>query len=187
MSFHHAQPHKSNSSGNREPLEDLPQHTDGDCSEASLVEASDLTVPASEEYDEETRFELLSAYLDDEGTTEERQLVAQWLMDDPDTQQMYQRLLMLRQAIRTAPVSAQPPLQVPTPPPQPWETLASCKLHQALVCAIAIALLGTLSHLGTTSGRQQLQEAWQFIKALPHGGLLELASPVSDLPANSTK
>ena len=184
MSFHHAQPHKRNSSSNHKSSTDSPQNTDGGYSDASLIEPSERRIAALEDYDEEARFELISAYLDDEVTTEERKLVAQWLMDDPSTQQLYQRLLMLRQAIRTAPVPVHPPLQVPTPPQKPWETWSSWKLHRVLVCAIAIALLSSLSQLGTTSGRQQLQEAWQFIKALPQGTLLELASTVSELPAN---
>jgi anti-sigma factor RsiW len=43
------------------------------------------------------RFELLSAYLDGEVTSEERRLVATWLDEDPETQGLYQRLLQLRQ------------------------------------------------------------------------------------------
>ncbi len=186
MSFDHTQPHKPNSSCDREPVAELPQHNDSDCSDASLIEASGLRASAAVD-DDEARFELLSAYLDDEVTAEERQLVAQWLMDDSNTQQMYQRLLMLRQAIRTAPVPAQPPLQTPSPLPQPWEILLSQKFYQTLVCAIAIALLGSLSQLSTSTGRQQLQEAWQYIKALPQGTLFELALTVRDLSDNSTK
>ncbi|MEM9009328.1 MAG: hypothetical protein AAGE59_38235 [Cyanobacteria bacterium P01_F01_bin.86] len=189
MSLHHAQPHKNRSFDNRESLEGSPQHTDGDHFEGSSVEASDQRISTSKapDYDEEARFELLSAYLDDEVTTEERKLVAQWLMDDPNTQQMYQRLLMLRQAIRTAPVPTQPPLQMPTPPHQPWLTLSSWSLRQTLVCAIAIALVSSLSQLGTTSGRQQLQEAWQFIKTLPQGALLQLASTDEHVSKKASK
>ncbi|MEM8615165.1 MAG: hypothetical protein AAGF93_24380 [Cyanobacteria bacterium P01_H01_bin.105] len=174
MSFHHAQPHKSSSSGNGEPLDLLSQHIDNEMRD--LIEVSDQRFSDSRNYDDEARFELLSAYLDGEVTAEERKLVAQWLMDEPNTQQMYQRLLMLRQAIRTAPVPAQPPLQVPAPPQHPWGSLSSWPLRQTLVCIIAIALLGSLSQLGTTNGRQHLQEAWQFIKTLPVDAFVEIAS-----------
>lgn len=191
MSFHHAQPHKGDSSSNHNPAEGLSQNAETEA-DASLVEDSEVKIVSAytecdDEYDEEARFELLSAYLDNEVTAEERQLVAQWLMDDPNTQQMYQRLLMLRQAIRTAPMPVQPPLQVPKPPQKPWKGLFSGKLYPTLVCIIAISILSGLGQWGTLGGRQQLQEAWQFIKSLPQGSLLDLASTVSDLSINAQK
>ncbi|MEL6130636.1 MAG: hypothetical protein AAFR30_12125, partial [Cyanobacteria bacterium J06628_4] len=136
-------------------------------------------------YSEEERFELLSAYLDDEVTAEERKQVAQWLMDDPHTLQMYRRLLMLRQAIRTAPIQAQPPLQVPTPPQQSWGPFSSSAMRRTVIFAVAIALLSGLSQLSTTSGRQQLQEAWQYIKALPEGTLLDIGFTAMDLSTDT--
>lgn len=182
MSFYHTQPpHNGNLSDNYDPLDGLPQHTDDDRCDPLPVEAIDVRDSTSDD-DEEARFELLSAYLDDEVTAAERQRVAQWLMDDADAQKMYQRLLMLRQAIRTTPVPTQPPLQVPSPPKKPWNSLLSWNLHRVLVCAVAIALLSTLSQLATVCGRQQLYEAWQLIKSFPQGALLELASTVNDLP-----
>ncbi|MBD2460869.1 zf-HC2 domain-containing protein [Oscillatoria sp. FACHB-1407] len=60
------------------------------------------------------RFELLSAYLDGEVTASERRQVEHWLDTDPAVQQLYSRLLKLRQAIRTMPVptAEQPAEQV---------------------------------------------------------------------------
>jgi anti-sigma factor RsiW len=49
------------------------------------------------------RFELLSAYLDGEVSPAERQQVKAWLDSDPQTQQLYQRLLKLRQGWQQAP------------------------------------------------------------------------------------
>ncbi|MGD1950275.1 MAG: anti-sigma factor family protein [Leptolyngbyaceae cyanobacterium] len=175
MSLHHAQPHKSGASDDYEPLaSSLRQIEDN----SQVMSARQVTTSAF--YDEEARFELLSAYVDDEVTAEERKLVAQWLTDDPVTQQMYQRLLMLRQAIRIAPVPAQPPVQVPTLHRQSWQRLSSWSLHQTLMCAVAIALIVSLSHLGMAGGRHQLQEAWQLIKSIPQEALLEVASTVHD-------
>lgn len=56
------------------------------------------------------RFELLSAYLDGEVTASERKQVQAWLDHDPETKQLYARLLRLRQGVRTLPVpeSSQP-------------------------------------------------------------------------------
>ncbi|MFG6104581.1 hypothetical protein U2F10_20115 [Leptothoe sp. EHU-05/26/07-4] len=187
MSFHHAQPHKSGSSGNCEPLDGSQKHAGGEHREFSAVDASDQRTSNRDSYDEEARFELLSAYLDDEVTAEERKLVAQWLMDDPNTQQMYQRLLMLRQAIRTAPVPSQPSLQVPNSSQPAWGAWSLWPMRRMLVCAIAIALFSSLSQLGTACGRQQLQEAWQFIKTLPQGTLWEIAATVTELSSNPDK
>ena len=52
---------------------------------------------------ERDRFELLSAYLDGEVTPAERQQVQQWIETDPKIQQLYSRLLQLRQGMQTLP------------------------------------------------------------------------------------
>jgi hypothetical protein len=49
---------------------------------------------------DDEKFELLSAYLDDEVSEQERCLVEHWLSADPQLQQHYQAQLRLRQAIR---------------------------------------------------------------------------------------
>ena len=51
----------------------------------------------------EERFELLSAYLDDEVTASERQQVQQWIDNDPQLRQSYHKLLKLRQRIEISP------------------------------------------------------------------------------------
>lgn len=53
------------------------------------------------------RFELLSAYLDGEVTADERRQVDQWLKDDPVVQQLYGRLLRLRQGVKGLPVPSE--------------------------------------------------------------------------------
>lgn len=52
------------------------------------------------------RFELMSAYLDGEVTAAERRQVEQWLETDPKVQQLYQRLLKLRQGMRNLSIPA---------------------------------------------------------------------------------
>lgn len=47
------------------------------------------------------RFEMLSAYLDGEATPEERQQILCWLQQDADTRCLYNRLLALRQGMRS--------------------------------------------------------------------------------------
>ncbi|TVQ18654.1 MAG: Fis family transcriptional regulator [Leptolyngbya sp. DLM2.Bin15] len=50
------------------------------------------------------RFELLSAYLDGEVTSEERHQVETWLDQDPQVQRLHQRLLSLRQGFGAMPM-----------------------------------------------------------------------------------
>lgn len=58
-----------------------------------------------------SRFELLSAYLDGEVTAVERQQVQQWLSTDPQMQSLYNRLLKLRQSLRTVSVPQEVPVE----------------------------------------------------------------------------
>ncbi|MEM6251438.1 MAG: hypothetical protein AAF821_00820 [Cyanobacteria bacterium P01_D01_bin.156] len=178
MFFRHGQSRKDDTSGNcgplNQPLQDVHNGSDdfstgnGDVSWTSITHF----------YDEETRFELLSAYMDDEVTSEERQLVTQWIKDDPVVQQMYQQLLMLRQAIRRAPIpmSETSVLKVPTP-----GFLGKVSLSVVLwtvAGTTAIALLGGLSQLSTSQGRQRLQQSWHFMKHLPQLTLFGSASNI---------
>ncbi len=55
------------------------------------------------------RFELLSAYLDGEVTAAERRQVDDWLVHDPTVQCLYERLIKLRQGMRSTSV---PPREV---------------------------------------------------------------------------
>lgn len=50
------------------------------------------------------RFEMISAYLDGEGSSEERRQVECWLQSDTTVQQLYARLMRLRQGIQSIPV-----------------------------------------------------------------------------------
>lgn len=186
MSFHHAPLGKGSPPGDVEPLDAAAEQSDSNQTSSAKTTENDQ-VNLAETHDDEARFELLSAYLDDEVTPQERKLVSQWLMDDPNTLQMYRRLLMLRQAIRTAPVqpSVKRPLEVPTPPQPTWLLLSSSTLQRTLMFAVAIALIGCLGQFGTISGQQRLQEAWQFIKSLPQNLRLEPASELVNRPINT--
>jgi len=79
----------------REPSEgiDSPE----ECS--FLDPASDREEPKAD-ITRHDRFELLSAYLDEEVTPEEQALVQHWLSSDPVMRSHYQKQLMLRAAIK---------------------------------------------------------------------------------------
>lgn len=53
---------------------------------------------------EPDRFELISAYLDDEVTADERRQVEAWLDNDPEVQALYERLLKLHARFDMMPV-----------------------------------------------------------------------------------
>jgi hypothetical protein len=58
------------------------------------------------------RFELLSAYLDGEVTATERKQVEEWLVNDQSVKTLYNRLLKLRQSLRTLPIpESQQPIE----------------------------------------------------------------------------
>ena len=50
------------------------------------------------------RFELLSAYLDAEVTPAERKQIESWLQSDPQVQQLYRRLIAMRQGFSSLPI-----------------------------------------------------------------------------------
>lgn len=184
MSFHHAPLGKGSPPGDVEPLGTATERSDSNPPQTASAETAKNKnqVDVAENYDDEARFELLSAYLDNEVTPQERQLVSQWLMEDPNTLQMYRRLLILRQAIRTAPVtpSVTRTLEIPTPP-QP-ALLPSSTLQRTVILAVAIALIVCLGQIGTVAGQQQVQTAWQLIKSLPQNLLPESASEIVNPP-----
>ncbi|BAZ18161.1 putative transcriptional regulator [Calothrix sp. NIES-4071] len=58
------------------------------------------------------RFELISAYLDGEVTAAERKQVEEWLVNDQSAKTLYNRLLKLRQSLRTLPIpESQQPIE----------------------------------------------------------------------------
>ncbi len=58
------------------------------------------------------RFELISAYLDGEVSATERKQVEEWLVNDQSAKTLYNRLLKLRQSLRTLPIpESQQPIE----------------------------------------------------------------------------
>ncbi|MEL6352425.1 MAG: hypothetical protein AAFR58_11725 [Cyanobacteria bacterium J06627_28] len=56
---------------------------------------------AEKAFADDEKFELLSAFLDDEVTEEERQLVLHWLQSDEAVKADYQKQMRLREALRS--------------------------------------------------------------------------------------
>lgn len=98
---------------------------------------------------ERDRFELLSAYLDGEATAAERKQVQQWLDGDVEVQQLYRRLLKLRQGLQTLPVP-QSEQSAEETTRGVFERLRQRRLQRAAIwggSAIAAVVVGTLSGL----------------------------------------
>ena len=87
MTQHHRLP------GNNQPLSDATVSTRS-FSAGSICPVQELDVTKRD------RFELLSAYLDGEISSEERQLVQSWLASDPSAKCLYNRLLQLRRGFQ---------------------------------------------------------------------------------------
>ena len=129
------------------------------------------------------RFELLSAYLDGEVTAAERQQVEDWLVNDPEIQRLYARLIRLRQELRLLPV---PPAQQPVEQTiqQVYRRL-NRRYYRTVAwggTAIAALFIGALS--GTLPSRQMLQMATS-----PNAGnapieplMVALNNPVIEIP-----
>lgn len=120
------------------------------------------------------RFELLSAYLDGEVTPHERQLVNSWLAHDPTAKCLYNRLLRLRQGIKSSPIESTCPAE---------DTLAGVfsglnrRFHKTCMAgagALAIGVLGFLS--GVFGPHQSLMRlAGAPSDSLAHGDVLQVA------------
>jgi len=74
--------------------------THQDCNDSTEGDNDSFRAAAEFAGSADEAFELLSAYLDDEVTEEERCLVQHWLASDPEMKSHYQKQLKLRQAMR---------------------------------------------------------------------------------------
>lgn len=135
---------------------------------------------------ERDRFEMLSAYLDGEATAQERLQVQGWLDTDPETQQLYRRLLQLRRGLKEMPVpSAQPTQQLTA---GVFRRLRQRRWKQAAFVgsgAIAAVFVGMMSGVfpGSNSG-------WQYAEtqSVPEMAITEdtltiaINRPVVEIP-----
>ncbi len=108
------------------------------------------------------RFELLSAYMDGEVTAEERRLVESWLANEPNVQQMHQRLLALKDGFSALPTAARS-RPIDTTIDQVFEKVERRSRLRVLVggsIAAAAAIVATVVGINTV-GNGSLQFASQ--------------------------
>lgn len=90
------------------------------------------------------RFELLSAYLDQELTPQEIEQVEKWLSNDPEAQKIYKNLLQLRYHLR----------EMPVPPSHRSSEALACSVvgnvHQQTVKQVLFWSGGTIAALFVT-------------------------------------
>lgn len=131
------------------------------------------------------RFELLSAYLDGEVTAEERRLVESWLDQDSTVQQLYQRLLRLRQAMQACPIPESDESSVEATIQQVFDRVDRRPRRLALLGggAIAAMVVGAVSLLLVGPESRVFQFAQSPEPELASEGLqIALDQPVIEIP-----
>ena len=132
------------------------------------------------------RFELLSAYLDGEVTPAERRQVEDWLANDSTVQQLYARLLRLRQGLRTMPVPvAERPVEQTV-----QGVLSSLERKPrrtavwggAAIAALMVGALSTVMIPATTSHFQKLAEMPEPPLPAGTGLMVALDRPIMEIP-----
>lgn len=127
------------------------------------------------------RFELLSAYLDGEVTPSERQYVLCWLRDDPSARCLYNRLLTLRQGLRT---------QTCPPNSSPESTLNGVlhslnrRLRLATMATAGVVAMGIIQVLSADMGGSA--GPWRgALVAQPEALHIALDQPAFPIPADA--
>jgi negative regulator of sigma E activity len=163
----------------------MAQHTN------ELTAAMDMEKHDNQGHKEADRFELLSAYLDGEVTASERRQVEEWLATDDSVQCLYQRLLKLRQGVKSMPIPAYQNSPEVTFQ-QVWKRLRNRTQLSWLVGGVAVAacVIGSISGLipGNTTKLELVQQKIQPIAVttqpvIPASPLMvALNNPVIEIP-----
>lgn len=106
------------------------------------------------------RFEMISAYLDGEGSSDERRLVECWLQSDTTVQQLYARLLRLRQGIQSIPVPVSSTAAVEQTIDQVFARLDAEQPRAATVPFDQAELLSAYIDGEVTAAERQRVETW---------------------------
>lgn len=127
------------------------------------------------------RFELISAYLDGEVTPQERQQVLCWLQQDDGTRTLYNRLLTLRQGLRT---------QSGPSDCDPEETIAGVfqglnhRLRLVTMAGLGVAAIGVINLLSGGVGAGN--SSWRMAtSAQPEALKIALDRPAFPIPEAS--
>jgi len=137
------------------------------------------------------RYELLSAYLDGEVSSEERQLVQSWLASDPSAKCLYNRLLQLRRGFQNLPFQADCETD---------KVLAGVidglnrRLRLTLMAGAGVAIMGVLSLLSGGVGPRSPLTQWASLpnnssidaKDVLRVALDEPAFPIPDAMSSTT-
>ncbi|PZV01478.1 MAG: transcriptional regulator [Leptolyngbya sp.] len=125
------------------------------------------------------RFELLSAYLDGEVTPEERRQVLCWLQQDDGARTLYNRLLTLRQGLRTQGVASAC---------DPEETIVGVfhglnhRLRLVTMAGLGVAAIGVINLLSGGAGNS----SWRMAtSAQPEALKIALDEPAFPIPESS--
>ncbi|WP_156119925.1 anti-sigma factor family protein [Leptolyngbya sp. KIOST-1] len=146
-------------------------------------ESSNSPAPCCHDLDatKRDRFELLSAYLDGEVTPEERQQVLCWIQNDDGVRSLYNRLLALRQGMRSQSIA---------PSCDAEATLVGVfhsfnrRLRLATMASAGVAAIGVINLL---SGSGMGNPAWRLTSvAQPETLQIALDKPAFPIPETSS-
>lgn len=129
------------------------------------------------------RFELLSAYIDSEVTPEERQQVLCWLEHDASARCLYDRLLLLRQGMRSQ--ACPPTCDAETTIDNVFCSL-NRRLRMAAMASVGVAAVGAINLLsgGTGPGYSPWQTASEARPEALQIALDEPAFPIPEVAAS---
>lgn len=128
------------------------------------------------------RFELLSAYLDGEVTPEERQQVLCWLQNDEGARTLYNRLLTLRQGLRTQ--SASPDCNADATLVGVFRCL-NHRLRLVTMASVGVAAIGAINLLSGGAGVGN--SSWRMATSAPPEALqIALDQPAFPIPDASS-
>lgn len=121
-------------------------------------------------------FELLSAYIDDEVTPQERELVQQWLDNDPEVKQLYRQLLNLQSGIQNLSVPSPPGMSPEILSGKVFATIDRTRNRKKLLfwggSAIAATIIATISGLLPGSNSPSLRLADSVNQETPQDRVL---------------
>jgi anti-sigma factor RsiW len=160
-----------------------PNQVQRTASVAGGAESADRSVsgtPCAQSLDvtKRDRFELLSAYIDSEVTPEERQQVLCWLEHDANARCLYNRLLLLRQGMRS---------QACPPACDAETTIANVfcslnrRLRMAAMATVGVAAVGAINLL--SGGAAPGYSPWQTASEVrPEALQIALDRPAFPIP-----
>ncbi|MDJ0531090.1 MAG: zf-HC2 domain-containing protein [Xenococcaceae cyanobacterium MO_207.B15] len=147
---------------------------------------------------EPDHFELLSAYIDDEVTPQERKQVQEWLDNDPSIKQLYLQLLSLQTGMQSLSVPSPPEISAEILSENVFATIDRTRNRKKLLLwsggAIAATIVATVSglfpgvnspslRLAESVNQETAEEETVLVAITLHQPAIKIPKPAGDSPA----